>query len=123
MSDLKIISLKNNLLIDVKKTEIINKVINRISELGLTDAKYKSDNEILVLICNIIEFLVTKKDKLNKKEICLEIFKRLFALGVTELESLSRNIDFIHANGNIKKVSYYKIFKCGVLEWVSRKFL
>ena len=37
---LEIVSLKNNILNDVKKSDIKNKVINRLVELNLNDIKY-----------------------------------------------------------------------------------
>ena len=33
-----------------------------------TANKYKFDNEYLLLLCNLVEYLVTKKDKINKLE-------------------------------------------------------
>ena len=52
---LEIVSLKNNILNDVRKFEVKNKIINRLVELNLNDIKYKFDNEFLLLVCNLIE--------------------------------------------------------------------
>ena len=70
---LEIVSLKNNILNDVKKSEVKNKIINRLVELNLNDIKYKLDNEFLLLVCNLVEHLVVKADKLDKKELVQDI--------------------------------------------------
>ena len=121
MSDLQIVSLKNNLLYDVTVNEIKTKIIKRIHELNLGEPKYKTDNELLVLICNLIEFLVHKKDKIVKKDLCINIFTDLFQLTDDEKKALSNNIDFVHLNGAIKKVSKFKLFKCGLYELFLKK--
>ena len=121
MSDLQIVSLKNNLLYDVTVSQIKNKIITRLNELHLTQPKYKTDNEFLVLVCNLIEFLVTKKNKIVKKQLCIDIFTDLFDLNDDEKVTLSNNIDFVHANGTIKKISQWKLFKCGLYELFTKK--
>ena len=121
MSDLQIVSLKNNLLYDVTVSQIKNKIITRLNELNLTQTKYKTDNEFLVLICNLIEFLVKKKDKIVKKQLAIDIFTDLFNLNDDEKVTLSNNIDFVHSNGTIKKISQWKLFKCGIYELFAKK--
>jgi hypothetical protein len=122
MSDLQIVSLKNNLLYDVTVSQIKTKIISRLNELNLTQPKYKTDNEFLVLVCNLIEFLVKKKkDKIVKKELAIGIFTDIFNLNDDEKVTLSNNIDFIHANGTIKKISQWKLFKCGIYELFAKK--
>lgn len=120
--DLNLVPLKNNLLIDTTYNSVRDKIILRINELGLQDPKYKNDNEFLALICNLIENLVSKKDKINKKTLLIEIFKLMFNINEDETELLSKNVDFICNQHNIvKKVSYYKLFKTGIKEWFKKK--
>ena len=121
MSDLQIVSLKNNLLYDVTVSQIKNKIISRLNELNLSQPKYKTCNEFLVLVCNLIEFLVKKKDKIVKKELAIDIFTDLFNLNEDEKVTLSNNIDFVHSNGTIKKISQWKLFKCGIYELFAKK--
>jgi len=121
MSDLQIVSLKNNLLYDVTVSQIKNKIISRLNELHLSQPKYKTDNEFLVLVCNLIEFLVKKKDKIVKKQLAIDIFTDLFNLNDDEKVTLGNNIDFVHANGTIKKISQWKLFKCGLYELFTKK--
>ena len=120
--DLSIIPLKNNLLVDSTYNSIKQKIIERIIHLGLQDHKYKSDNEFLTLICNLVENLVNKKDKISKKDLALDILTQIFNLNEDENAILSKNIDFICNQKNlIKKVSFYKLFKTGLSEWFRKK--
>lgn len=120
--NLQIVPLKNNILVDFKKQDIKNKIIERINELKLNVPLYKNDNEFLTLVCNLIEFLVnSKKDNINKKEMVLMIYQELFGLTPDEQETLKNNIDIIHLQNKIKKVSMWKLFKCGVYELFKKK--
>ena len=119
--DLQIIPLKKNLLMDWKKQDVKSKIISRINELNISTAQYKTDNEFLVLICNLIEYLVTKKDNIDKKELVILIYNELFGLSTEEQETLKNNVDIIHLQKKIKKVSMWKLFKCGVYELFRKK--
>ena len=121
MSELQIIPLKNNLLLDWKKQDVKTKVISRINELNITVAQYRNDNEFLTLICNLVEYLVSKKDNINKKELVLSVYNDLFGLNPEEQEALKNNIDIVHLQKKIKNVSYWKLFKCGIKEFFFKK--
>ena len=121
MADLQIIHLKNNLLLDWKKQDVKNKIITRVNELNINTAQYKTDTEFLILICNLVEYLVTKKDNINKKELVLSVFVELFGMSAEEQEVLKNNIDIIHLKNKIKNVSMWKLFKCGVGEFFFKK--
>ena len=121
---LEIVGLKNNIKYDFTVNDIKNQIVNRINQLGLNNIKYKHDNEFLVLICNLIEFLVQKKDKITKSDLCYLIYTEIFDLDKTNEDEkimLKHNIDFIDANGSIKKISKWKLFKCGVYEFFKTK--
>jgi hypothetical protein len=121
MSELQIIPLRNNLLVDYKYTETKNKIIARLNELYLCDAKYKNDNQLLNLICELIEHLVIKKDKINKKDLAIDIYVAIFSLTDDEKKVLENNINFLWSNQMIKRVSIYKLFKTGLKEWFRKK--
>ena len=121
---LEIVTLKNNLKYDYNIQNIQNQIINRINELKLNNNKYKHDNEFLVLICNLIEFLVKKTDKINKADLCFSIYCELFDLDRSnddEKLMLTHNINFIYDNKSIKKISKWKLFKCSVSEYFKKK--
>lgn len=121
MTDLNIIPLKNNILLDFKIIEIKTKIINRINNLSLDTSKYKYDTEFLTLICNLIEYSVHKKDNIDKLELCISIYQQYFTLTDEEIVLLKKNIDYIHKNKNIKKLSFYKLFKTSFSEWFRKK--
>ena len=118
MSGLEIISLKNSILVDVHKTEIKTAIMKRVAELNLDLVKWKINPEFLSLLCNMIEHLVEKKDKINKLDFAVEIVNELLSGSLTsdEITIIKSTIEFIHQNKNIKKVSVWKLFKCGVKE-------
>lgn len=121
MSDLSIIPLKNSLAVDAKRIEVKSKIISRINELGLVLAQYKTSNELLLLVLNLIEYLVSKKDKINKKELAIEIMTEIFQLNDQEKQAVAENIEFLWINKAIKKVSMFKLFCAGVKEWFFKK--
>ena len=121
MDNLALVPIQNSLAVDVKRIEIKNKIITRIGELGLDIANYRNSTEFMLLILNLIEHLVVKKDKINKKELAIEILDTVFGLTDIDKTNVGSNIEFLHQNKNIKKVSMWKLFKCGVKEWFLKK--
>jgi hypothetical protein len=123
MFDLSLITLKHNIFVDAKYNQAKKLIIDRINELNLTDIKYKNDNEFLTFVCNLIENLITKNDKVSKKELAIDIFKQVFQIeNYDELDLLRKNVDFICNQGTlVKKLSYYKLFKVGIREWFRKK--
>lgn len=121
---LSIIPLRSNLLQNHKYLETKDAIIKRLQELHLNDGKFKIDSEMLVLICNMVEHLIQKKDKISKKDLALDILESLFGLTPEEKASISSNIEFIHSNSMIKKhISSYKLFRTGLRElfWSKKK--
>jgi len=121
-NSISLISLKNNLLVDSTYNSTKTVIINRIIELGLNNPKYRHDNEFLALVLNFIENLITKKHKISKKELAIDVMKSLFLLTDEEVEALSKNIDFLCAQYKIvRKISTYKLFCSGIHEIFFKK--
>lgn len=118
-NNLDLVSINNSLALDVKKQEIKTKIINRINELGLTISNYRGNTELILLCANLVEHLVDKKKfkKLDKKEMVIDVLNTLFNLTPQEKMALDANIEFLHSNKNIKKVSGFKLFCVGVKEY------
>lgn len=121
MSDLSVITIKNGLFTDFRWNEVKLAIVKRLTELNMINLKYKLDNEFLTLLTNLIEYLVVKKDKINKKELALEIMKDYFSATDEDLEIIGKNIEYLHNNKVIKKVSFWKLFKTGFTEWFRKK--
>jgi hypothetical protein len=121
MSDLSLITIKNGLFTDFRFNEVKLAIVKRLTELNMIHLKYKLDNEFLTLLTNMIEFLVAKKDKISKKALALEIMKDYFGATDEDLEIIGKNIEYLHNNKVIKKVSFWKLFKSGLCEWFKKK--
>jgi hypothetical protein len=121
MSDLSLITIKNGLFTDFRFNEVKLAIVKRLTELNMIHLKYKLDNEFLTLLTNMIEFLVSKKDKISKKALALEIMKDYFNATDEDLEIIGKNIEYLHNNKVIKKVSFWKLFKSGLCEWFKKK--
>lgn len=121
MSDLQVIPLRNNLLVDFKYNDVKAKIIERISELKLNQLQYRLDNEFLTLLCNLVEHLVSKKDKIDKKSLAVAIMTEVFGLTDEEKTAVGNNIEFLCGNKMVKKVSFYKLFKTGLREYFRKK--
>lgn len=121
MSELQIIPLRNNLLLDFKHNEVKSKIITRLQELNLIQPQYKLDTEFLKLVCNLVEYLVCKADKINKKDLVINILQGIFELSEEDKITLCSNIEFLCGNKMIKKVSMYKLWKTGIKEFFRKK--
>lgn len=101
-------------------TSIIQKVqtINNFSEL-------KNDLELLLYICTIIENEIkqNKTKSINKKEIVIDILNTLFNISDDEKELFGKNIEFLHSNNLIKKISDCEKLGHSVLNWINKKLL
>jgi len=116
-----IIQPQNSLKTSIKFNDIKNIIVERIAKFENLQ-QYKLDIEFLKLVCNMIEFQVKKKYDIDKKDLLLKIYDQSFVnLTDDEKETVKKNIEFIFQNKHIKKVSYYKLFVCGLSEWIKKK--
>lgn len=112
-----LVPLKNNLFHDVRLNEVVEKIYTRLLELKLVDKKYVADAEFILYLMNMIEHLVDKKDKINKKQLLLTLLKNHYSASDADLLVAERILEFLFTNKQVKKVSYYKIFKTCLKEW------
>jgi hypothetical protein len=117
-----IVPLKNNILQEVRFNEVKQVIIARIHELKLIENRFLKDPEWVSYVMNIIENLVvSKKDKIDKRELIFSIAREVLGASSSDLETLEKTMNFLLSNKAIKKISYYKMFKCGVAEWFSKR--
>jgi hypothetical protein len=84
----------------------------------------KSDPELLLLVCNLIEnTLTSNKWKIDKKELAVSIHDNLFSTTDEEKTAVRLQIQFFYDNGKIKKKKWYKLVLVYSMEWIKRKFL
>jgi hypothetical protein len=117
-----VVDVKHNLKHDLVCYEIKEKIKQRLTQFP-DYAKYKTDSEFLLLACNLIENLVKKSLKADKKQLCITIYKEIYEMSDDDIKLLESNIEFLFNNKKFKKVSYYKLFMTGLSEWIKRKIL
>ena len=112
---------KNDLALKIKIDNIKSKIVERISKFDNLQS-YRNNQEIIVLICNSIEHLVSKGTKIDKLDLAIRICNDLFVnLTDEEKENIKSIINFIHQNGFIKKIPYYKLFCITLVEYFKSK--
>lgn len=124
MSSLGLVPVQPNLAVDIKRQEIFKTIVDRINALNLPLAQYKSNTEFVLLVLNLIEHLVPKqkdkgKRKIDKKQLAIDILSSVLNLNQSEQVALGVNIDFLHSNKMIKKVSRFWAFCVGASEYFS----
>lgn len=113
---LELIQVQPNLARDIKRQEIIKTIQDRITTLNLPLQSYKNNAEFSLLVLNLIEYLVVKSYKIDKKALAIQILTTMLNLNASEAQALDINIEFLHANKMIKKVSRFKLFCTGIGE-------
>jgi biotin-(acetyl-CoA carboxylase) ligase len=117
MNSLDLIPTTQSLGLEIKKQDAKEKIVERITQLKLTDPKYKFSQDLLLLVCNLTEHIIKDK-KINKKEIVLDIYALIFALNATERVTIETQIEFLHSNKAIKKLSRFYLFCCSTYEYL-----
>ena len=117
---------KNGLSRSIDKNNIVVKIVARLQALP-NFREYKDDLENLLYVCVLCEHLVKPsknvKDKIDKRLLVLEVFEKAYGASNINKDVISSNIDFLHENKRIKKVSMIN-YICGSLsEWFNRKIL
>jgi len=77
----------------------------------------KGCSEFVLYVCKVVENVVVKKQKIDKKQLVLDVFKILFSLQPPEILVLDASIEFLHSNGLISKVKIVKKIK----SWFEKK--
>ncbi len=102
-----------------KKLKTLNKIgnltkllVEKIHEMPRFNEELRNDIELILYICNIIEneFVQTPTKTIDKKQIVIDILDKIFTLRTEERVQIDKNIDFLHSNGQIKRVNYFEKF-------------
>ena len=116
MNDMNLVSVTPTLDLEIKQNTIKAQIISRLTELQLNDQKYKVNPDIILLVCNLIENLVKNK-KINKKQLLLDVFNQIYVLQPQDLVIVDSQIEFLHSNKSIKKLSKFYLFCCSMREY------
>ena len=105
--DVDLINPKNNLLKVQKFSDVLALLKQKVGEYPPNHI-LKLCSEFLLLTCKIVEEVVKKSDKVNKKDFVIDLFKALFLLTEPESKILGSSIDFLWSNGLITKIKTSK---------------
>jgi hypothetical protein len=120
---------KNSLAKDKLVHSIVERISTKIKEdLNLSPAD-KTNCELLLMCCTLIENFVSnkgKKDKqkINKLLVLHEIYKRIFTnINQVELDAISVNVEMLLDRKMIKTYSFAKRIWKNFVSWCEKKLL
>lgn len=92
------------------------KIIQRLKDTGLADAKFKFEVKNILYVCVLIESSVNRNQKVNKRSLLLDIFKEIYGLSLDDEDKIKSTVDMLHVNKKIKAKNYYKLWCTSILE-------
>ena len=79
---------------------------------------------MILRICNIVQYLVKTKYKVDKKQVVLHVFEVLFSDITNDgLQFVSNTIDFLYDHNQIQNVKMISKVALGCGDFITRKFL
>lgn len=105
--NLDLINPKNNLLKVQNFADVLALLKQKIAEYP-PNHLLKQCNEFLLFVCKIVEEVIIKSHKVNKKEFVVDLYKSLFNLTDIESKSIASSVDFLWSNGLISKIKTSK---------------
>ena len=121
MSELDVVNITKKLATEIKQGKVKKQITDRLVELNLNSQPHKNKQEVLLLICNLIEFLIKKEDGISKRDLAMDILHELYSLSPTDKPVYESNIDFLCSTKMVKKVSSWKLFCAGLSEYFFSK--
>ena len=106
-------ALKKHIIYHSLVEEILKLVQSKIPEFIKLKVGNSIELELILLLCNIVENAISNgnKHKIDKKQLVCDVIQRLFNLNPVELKAVEAQIDYLHNNSMIKKIS--RIYKFG----------
>jgi hypothetical protein len=130
MSTFSFIKPQNGLWKDAKIAKVHARILDTLTNLPPEVRENKHNMELVSVVCNMIENCginnSSKSDKLkiDKKVLLIQIFKSLYGvLSPADIDTLQKNVEFLHDNGHIIKHPFWKMCLYSVIDWFKRKIL
>lgn len=113
---------KNSLARETKKQKLLCQIVEKLEKITSQHVK-KNDLEFILLVCNIVENVIVKKDRINKKEFVMDIFQMIYNNELTQEDknSIGNHIEFLWENEKIKKVDIFTKSTAILSSWFYRK--
>ena len=117
--NLSYIKPKNTLIVASHKADLVSAIVDKVKQIE-NYAGLKSDNELLIFVCNCIENALIHKS-ISKKDLCLEVFDKLFNMSAADNAILSSSIDFLCNNGLVQTIPVLKKYSAIVSHYIKSK--
>ena len=83
----------------------------------------KCNQELTLHCCKVIEYLIEKHAKIDKKQLILDVLNQIYSFDETEAQNIRNQIEFFFERKMIKLPKLSKqLFSFG-FKWISRKLL
>lgn len=104
------IPLKHSLMQSAVFKEISDNMLVYIKQVPNLE-EHKLNNELILLLCNLIENLCKKKHKIDKLNLLITTMKRVIPLTESDEQVIKQAVEFLHSNKTIKAVAKSKYTK------------
>jgi hypothetical protein len=91
-----------------KEEEILSIIVSLVSKIAslVDDPKFL---DLLSYIANLIENFVKKKDDIDKKQLLIKIYKKVYPnISDADLQTILDNLQHLYDTGQVKKISLRK---------------
>jgi hypothetical protein len=108
------------------KSDLEKRLIDILQEKVKSLPSYEElrlNPELILLCCNLIENGCKKKDKVDKKLLCINILDSVFNYSTQEKRQVDDSIEFLWATKRIKRISLVKKNIYYIAEILKRRFL
>jgi hypothetical protein len=106
----EIVAPKRELKKRLKIAKIVNAISKVLKELPQTDLnEMKTNPELIKYVCNLVENTIKKKYTTDKKSIVLQILTSVISITEPDKKIVSDTIEFLHKNGDIRKINTIKL--------------
>ena len=124
MINLSFVKPKNKLKIDKYNSDLLNLICEKIKEIE-NHSTLKWDNELLKFVCECIENGLHSdnemKKKTNKKQLCIDVYSKVYTLSESEKLTLTNSIQFLCDNKLINKFSNLEKYSSIMLNYLKSK--
>jgi len=104
------VPLKHSLMQSAVFKEISDNMLVYIKQVPNLD-EHKLNNELILLLCNLIENLCKKKHKIDKLNLLITTMKRVIPLSESDEQVIKQAVEFLHSNKTIREVAKSKYAK------------
>ena len=105
------IDFTKNIKINKKKNDITAILAQKIFSLNNYET-LKFSPDLIKYLMDQVEILISKSDNIDKKEVVIDILRKVFSLNEPELKLADDIIEFIHSNNLVIKKGIFRFFSC-----------